>query len=580
MSRLESLRSASSLSDLAILLGFRPSAVSYILYKRTPTENYRAFAVPKKRGGYRTIHAPVEGLKTLQRRLSVLLQDCLDEIQQSNVDRISHGFVRKKSIVTNASQHYRRRWVFNIDLEDFFPSINFGRVRGFLMKNRDFAVHERVATVMAQIACHDNSLPQGSPCSPVFSNLIGHLMDIRLVRLASEAACYYSRYADDLTFSTNRAKFPSEIATLSQKNATGPQVWEPSALLRDAIDRSGFRINASKTRLMYRFSRQEVTGLVVNAKVNVRREYRRNVRAMVHRLTTTGEFTIRRMTRSNGGMVLEERKGRLNELHGMLGFIDSIDRHRKVGDQRRSSEDEKGKSSEKDRKRAKEKPYRDFLMYSAFHAAERPVVLCEGKTDNVYMTHAIRSLATEFPELADVDANNRVCIKVRLYRYTQSATGRILRMRSGGDGALAGFIASYRKITRGFAQKPGRSPVIIVYDNDDGAKSIRKTIKSAYKVTATESAFCHVYGNLYAVPTPGTGSKIEDLFDDSVKAMTIGGKSFDANAKDDQSQEHYGKTVFAHKVVAAHASRIDFSKFRPLLTQIVGAIRHFRDFER
>ena len=78
------------------------------------------------------------------------------------------------------------------------------------MKNRDFGLHERVATVVAQIACHDNSLPQGSPCSPVLSNLIGHVMDIRVVRLASKAGCIYSRYADDLTFSTNRAQFPSK----------------------------------------------------------------------------------------------------------------------------------------------------------------------------------------------------------------------------------------------------------------------------------------------------------------------------------------------------------------------------------
>ena len=102
-----------------------------------------------------------------------------------------------------------RRWVFNLDLEDFFPSINFGRVRGFLLKNRDFrAESEHRATVISQIACHENSLPQGSPCSPVISNLVAHLLDMRLVRLASSVGCTYSRYADDLTFSTNKKIFP------------------------------------------------------------------------------------------------------------------------------------------------------------------------------------------------------------------------------------------------------------------------------------------------------------------------------------------------------------------------------------
>ena len=153
----------------------------------------------------------------MQRRLSDVLQDCVDEINIDNKrkNRTAHGFKRKRSIITNARQHRRRRWVFNLDLEDFFPSINFGRVRGFLLKNRDFELHAAVATVIAQIACYENSLPQGSPCSPVISNLIGHLLDMRLVRLASESGCTYSRYADDLTFSTNKKDFPEDIAVPS-----------------------------------------------------------------------------------------------------------------------------------------------------------------------------------------------------------------------------------------------------------------------------------------------------------------------------------------------------------------------------
>jgi len=211
MSRLASLKSATSLSDLAKLLDFRPKAVSYILYKEPAATKYRTFEIPKRSGGQRTIKAPIDSLKLLQRRLSDLLQDCVDEINvaKNRKDRAAHGFKRKRSIITNAWRHRRRRWVFNLDLEDFFPSINFGRVRGFLLKNRDFELHADVATVIAQIACHDNSLPQGSPCSPVISNLVAHLLDMRLVKLGSESGCTYSRYADDLTFSTNKKEFPA-----------------------------------------------------------------------------------------------------------------------------------------------------------------------------------------------------------------------------------------------------------------------------------------------------------------------------------------------------------------------------------
>ena len=197
MNRLTQLKAASSLNDVADLLGYKPQSVSYILYKLREDQKYTTFEIPKKSGGQRTINKPVDKLKGLQRKVSDLLQDCIDEINAARnlKDRAAHGFKRKRSIKSNARQHRHRRWVFNIDLEDFFPSINFGRVRGFFIKNRDFKLHEKVATVLAQIACQGDVLPQGSPCSPVISNLVTHLLDMRLVKLAQDVGCTYSRYA-------------------------------------------------------------------------------------------------------------------------------------------------------------------------------------------------------------------------------------------------------------------------------------------------------------------------------------------------------------------------------------------------
>ena len=254
MSKLAALKTSSSLSDVARLLNFRPKALSYILYKKPEAQKYTTFQIPKRNGGQRTIKAPVAGLKLAQRRLSDYLQDCVEEINinRNRKDRAAHGFKRKRSIITNARQHRHRRYVFNIDLEEFFPSIHFGRVRGFLIKNRDFELHEDVATVIAQIACHENSLPQGSPCSPVLSNLVAHLLDIRLVSLASAAGCTYSRYADDITFSTNKKDFPADIAVPSGAEGES-HMWVPGMELQNVIERAGFRIHATKTHLMYRY---------------------------------------------------------------------------------------------------------------------------------------------------------------------------------------------------------------------------------------------------------------------------------------------------------------------------------------
>ncbi len=194
----------------------------------------------------------------------------------------------------------------NVDVENFFGAINFGRVRGFFIKNRHFELAPRVATILAQIACHNNALPQGSPCSPVLSNLIGHVLDIRLAALAHRVGCSYSRYADDLTFSTSKLIFPLEVAQRVEGTEHG---WRAGADLESIILRSGFVINAGKTRMQYAGSRQDVTGLIVNSRVNTRAEYRRRARAMVHRLLKTGKFHVKRTGRDQDGNIVVTEVG-------------------------------------------------------------------------------------------------------------------------------------------------------------------------------------------------------------------------------------------------------------------------------
>jgi RNA-directed DNA polymerase len=321
--------------------------------------------------------------------------------------------------------------VFNLDLKDFFPSIHFGRVRGFFIKDNNFALNQDVATILAQIACDGNALPQGSPCSPVISNLIAHVLDMHIVRLAAAAGCTYSRYADDLTFSTNKPQFSADIAHPAEGDS---HVWVPGEKLQEIITHSGFTVNDRKTRMQYRDSRQDVTGLVVNRKVNVRWEYRHNVRAMVYTLFRTGKFQIYGPVTKDGVTTFVMRDGSLDELQGRLGFVDSIDLYN-----RKKSPKGKGSSNLS----TKELTYRRFLIYRDFYTAKRPVILCEGKTDTVYLKHAIRSLADDFPELAEKDDKGKVSLKVRLYKYTKSTTVRILGLQDGGTGHIPKFIGNY-----------------------------------------------------------------------------------------------------------------------------------------
>lgn len=125
----------------------------------------------------------------------------------------------------------------------FFGEINFGRVRGFLIKNKNFCLPEKTATIIAQISCYQNQLPQGSPCSPVISNLIAHSLDIKLSKLAYSTGCTYSRYVDDLTFSTNKPIFPEKVAKVTEANSHS---WSVGKSLNLIIEKEGFKINDKK----------------------------------------------------------------------------------------------------------------------------------------------------------------------------------------------------------------------------------------------------------------------------------------------------------------------------------------------
>ena len=252
-----------------------------------------------------------------------------------------------------------------------------------------------------------------------------------------------------------------------------------------------------------------------------------------------------------------------------LGFVDSIDLYNKKKAPR-------GKASSS--LSTKELTYRRFLIYRDFYTAKTPVVLCEGKTDTVYLKQAIRSLADDFPELAEKDDKGKITLKVRLYKYTKSTTVRILGLQDGGTGHIPKFIGNYKEDTDKFKAPGLENPVIILCDNDSGGDPICKAVRNVRldKKMDRIVPFTHVTKNLYAVPTPlianQMSSKIEDCFDAATLGTVLGNKTFIAENKFDETK-HYGKHIFAEAVVVKHAKSINFNGFKPLLTNICAVIK-------
>jgi RNA-directed DNA polymerase len=268
---LERIASLSTKRDVADMLGVPWRTLAWVLYGRRPAHYYKRWTIKKRRGsGTRSIDAPRSTLYRLQKSLSSVLMEAYSP------RGATHGFVQSRSIMTNAAPHVGRRFVLNVDIKDFFPSIHIGRVRGLFMSD-PFNCPDEVATVLAQICCLDGRPPIGAPTSPVVSNMICRRLDRQLSDLARRRGCRYSRYADDLTFSTNRTSFPTALAEVDESN-----VVTLGAELTRMVEANWFFINPGKTRLQSVHDRQVVTGIKVNMRPNVDRRYIRRIRAMLH----------------------------------------------------------------------------------------------------------------------------------------------------------------------------------------------------------------------------------------------------------------------------------------------------------
>ncbi|GKQ48206.1 trypsin-like peptidase domain-containing protein [Pseudomonas syringae] len=270
--------------DLAKLLGTDYGKIKHFYYRGEMSRHYLAFEIPKKSGGKRKILAPTDKLKTIQGRIAGLLSKLYKPRTPVK------AFLIGQSIVANARPHCRKKYVFNVDLENFFGTITFGRVRGLLIA-KPYSLSPETASVIAHLTTVDGVLPQGAPSSPVISNMLCASLDRELYSLAKRHRVVYTRYADDMTFSFYSPidYVPRELVIWSEQNSR-PNHYDSKVghELAAVIETHGFKINEDKVRLQGTRERQLVTGLVTNQKPNVPRPYIRKTAALIHSVEKFG----------------------------------------------------------------------------------------------------------------------------------------------------------------------------------------------------------------------------------------------------------------------------------------------------
>lgn len=254
--------------------------------------SYHTTKIPKRSGGYRRIDAPSPELKEIQSRINRKI------LRHVHLNNAATGFRVGKSIKDNAEKHQKRFAVYSLDLEDFFHTVSQPRVVAALS---NLGYTQSVSRAIAELCCYRGSLPMGSPASPSLANLVASRLDRRLSGLAKKEGIKYSRYADDITLSfMNRKDF------------------RVIPLVKQIIVDEGFKINRHKESLQFQHQRQYVTGIVVNAGLNVKREDYKKIRAVIHSARVKG---VHYAMEQWGAESLESFKAQIN---GHIQFISMV----------------------------------------------------------------------------------------------------------------------------------------------------------------------------------------------------------------------------------------------------------------
>jgi len=278
-----------NLDDFSILTHISKYTIYQLSYHSD--KYYKTYKIKKKSGGKRTICQPSKKLKGLQ---SWILVNVLNKIE---VSQSCKGFRKGSSTFDNALPHVGANTILNLDLKDFFSTVSSKRVFNVF---KTIGYNSLISTVFTNICTYEESLPQGSPCSPVLANLATWTLDLRIQGYVGKRGISYTRYADDLSFSGLK---PSNVVKIIP-------------MIKTIIEEEGFKVNHKKTRVASSARTKMVTGLVVNENsVGIGKQKYKILRAKLHHLTKPTE---------------QKNEKLLYHISGWLSYLNSVDKARYI----------------------------------------------------------------------------------------------------------------------------------------------------------------------------------------------------------------------------------------------------------
>lgn len=246
-------------SHLAYLVDYKKSYIKRVTYSQKSF--YRKFKIRKSNNKNREISEPLPSLKDIQNWILINI------LYKIKVSKFAKAYIPKKTIRENVRFHKGQEKVICVDIKNFFSSITECDVTKIFTK---MGYSSRVAFVLAKLCCLDGCLPQGAPTSPHISNIYLLSLDKLLADYCIPKKIRYTRYADDMTFSGSFNE------------------GELFCLLNTELDRIGLVLNSDKTNVMTRNMRQVVTGIVVNDKIQVPIEKRKELRQAIYYIEKFG----------------------------------------------------------------------------------------------------------------------------------------------------------------------------------------------------------------------------------------------------------------------------------------------------